>query len=235
MPPGIHLADPSFADTNPVDVIIGAEIFFELFRVPGQIPLGDNQPLLINSVFGWVVSGKSTTRPSTPIVVNFTTIKAHPTGRSTQENLASTDGKSFTVPAINKNHSSMASVRHRMNEDNEHPTKHDDIQPKQRSSMIIAPPASETHSSLRGKQPSPSLDYYLPADNEWSTERIVTKVQHHVHRSYLMKIRTTRATIPFRSQYHPTNHLFAELRLLPLQSVDNHQWTRLAHLSMGEK
>nr|XP_029707903.1 uncharacterized protein LOC115254503 [Aedes albopictus] len=71
MPPGIHLADPTFADTNPVDVIIGAEIFFELFRVPGRISLGENQPVLVNSVFGWVVSGKSTSRQSTPIVANF--------------------------------------------------------------------------------------------------------------------------------------------------------------------
>ncbi|EAT44097.1 AAEL004499-PA [Aedes aegypti] len=92
----------------------------------------------------------------------------------------------------------MASVCHHMNEDNEHPTKHDVIQPKQGSSMIIAPPASETHSSLR--------------------------VQHHVHRSYLTNIRTTRATIPFRSQYHPPYHLFAELHLI-LKSVDDiHQW-----------
>ncbi|XP_065088428.1 uncharacterized protein LOC135709910 [Ochlerotatus camptorhynchus] len=69
MPPSIQLADPSFDSTNPIDVIIGAEIFFDLFKVPGRIPLGDNLPVLLNSVFGWVVAGKSTMSPSTALVV----------------------------------------------------------------------------------------------------------------------------------------------------------------------
>nr|XP_029727474.1 uncharacterized protein LOC115265663 [Aedes albopictus] len=47
-PPGIQLADPSFDSTNPVDIILGAEIFFELFRVPGRIHLGEQLPVLIH-------------------------------------------------------------------------------------------------------------------------------------------------------------------------------------------
>lgn len=39
MPPSVQLADPSFDSTNPVDVVIGAEIFFDLFKVPGRIPI----------------------------------------------------------------------------------------------------------------------------------------------------------------------------------------------------
>lgn len=75
LPPGIQLADPSFDSTNPVDIIIGAEIFFELFRVAGRIPLGDQRPVLINSVFGWVVSGKSTVSSSNPpVVANIATV-----------------------------------------------------------------------------------------------------------------------------------------------------------------
>lgn len=77
LPPGIELADPSFASTNSVDIIIGAEIFFDLFRVPGRIPLGKNLPLLINSVFGWIVSGKASTNSSTPIVSNVAAIVNH--------------------------------------------------------------------------------------------------------------------------------------------------------------
>ncbi|XP_065075025.1 uncharacterized protein LOC135698823 [Ochlerotatus camptorhynchus] len=74
-PPGIQLADPSFDSTNPIDIIIGAEIFFELFRVPGRIPLGDHLPVLVNSVFGWVVSGKSTVSTSNPpVVANIATV-----------------------------------------------------------------------------------------------------------------------------------------------------------------
>ncbi|XP_065075285.1 uncharacterized protein LOC135699031 [Ochlerotatus camptorhynchus] len=69
MPSSIQLADPSFDSTNPIDIIIGAEIFFDLFKVPGRIPVGDNLPVLVNSVFGWVVAGKSTISPSTALVV----------------------------------------------------------------------------------------------------------------------------------------------------------------------
>ncbi|XP_065087475.1 uncharacterized protein LOC135709180 [Ochlerotatus camptorhynchus] len=69
MPPSIQLADPSFDSTNPVDIIIGAEIFFDVFKVAGRIPLGNNLPVLVNSVFGWVVAGKSTVSPSTALVV----------------------------------------------------------------------------------------------------------------------------------------------------------------------
>ncbi|XP_062535559.1 uncharacterized protein LOC134204764 [Armigeres subalbatus] len=75
LPTGIKLADPSFDTTNPIDIILGAEIFFELFRVPGRISLGKHLPVLVNSVFGWVVSGKSTAntcRP--PVVANIATI-----------------------------------------------------------------------------------------------------------------------------------------------------------------
>nr|XP_029734311.1 uncharacterized protein LOC115269623 [Aedes albopictus] len=75
IPSGLQLADPSFDSSSPVDIIIGAEIFFELFRVPGRISLGDNLPLLVNSVFGWIVSGKSTTgSPSSPVVANLATL-----------------------------------------------------------------------------------------------------------------------------------------------------------------
>lgn len=75
MPPGIQLADPSFDSSSPVDIIIGAEICFELFRVPGRIPLGDHLPALVNSVFGWIVSGKSSSgSPSSPVVANLATL-----------------------------------------------------------------------------------------------------------------------------------------------------------------
>ncbi|XP_055589657.1 uncharacterized protein LOC129741871 [Uranotaenia lowii] len=55
IPPEIELADPSFHKTSRIDMILGAEIFFELFETSGRINLGDGQPTLINSVFGWVV------------------------------------------------------------------------------------------------------------------------------------------------------------------------------------
>ncbi|XP_053691615.1 uncharacterized protein LOC128740128 [Sabethes cyaneus] len=59
IPTGIQLADPAFNFANPIDLILGAEIFFELFNTTGRIPLGDGLPILVNSALGWVVSGKT--------------------------------------------------------------------------------------------------------------------------------------------------------------------------------
>ncbi|XP_058816901.1 uncharacterized protein LOC131680198 [Topomyia yanbarensis] len=75
IPPSIQLADPSFCSTNPIDLILGAEIFFDLFKVSGRIPLGNNLPVLVNSVLGWVVSGRSSHgQPIAPIVANVATV-----------------------------------------------------------------------------------------------------------------------------------------------------------------
>ncbi|XP_055527495.1 uncharacterized protein LOC129720100 [Wyeomyia smithii] len=74
IPPGVQLADPSFHRTTPVDLVLGAEIFFDLFKVAGRIPLGEDLPVLVNFVFGWVMSGKSTlNRRTAPVTANFAT------------------------------------------------------------------------------------------------------------------------------------------------------------------
>ncbi|XP_058840866.1 uncharacterized protein LOC131696336 [Topomyia yanbarensis] len=75
IPPEIQLADPSFCKANPVDLILGVEVFFDLFKVSGRIPLGDSMPVLVNSVLGWIVAGKTThCKPITPVVANVATI-----------------------------------------------------------------------------------------------------------------------------------------------------------------
>ncbi|XP_062541716.1 uncharacterized protein LOC134209715 [Armigeres subalbatus] len=75
IPSGILLADPQFHEANPIDIIIGAEVFFDLFRVPGRIQLGESLPTLVNSVLGWIVSGKtSSSTPKTPVISNLATI-----------------------------------------------------------------------------------------------------------------------------------------------------------------
>ncbi|GFU77033.1 integrase catalytic domain-containing protein [Trichonephila clavipes] len=56
MPNEIKLADYKFNIPGKIDVLLGAEIFYELLR-PGQIYCGDSRPLLQNTVFGYVVSG----------------------------------------------------------------------------------------------------------------------------------------------------------------------------------
>ncbi|XP_062703587.1 uncharacterized protein LOC134286039 [Aedes albopictus] len=57
LPSDIVLADPSFGEPGPIDLIFGAENFFDLMR-EGQVKTGPYQPSLQNTALGWVVSGK---------------------------------------------------------------------------------------------------------------------------------------------------------------------------------
>ncbi|XP_055623126.1 uncharacterized protein LOC129766576 [Toxorhynchites rutilus septentrionalis] len=58
IPEGINLADPDFKVSRKIDMIIGAE-YFNTFLKGGRISLGKSSPTLVESVFGWLVSGKS--------------------------------------------------------------------------------------------------------------------------------------------------------------------------------
>ncbi|XP_062714088.1 uncharacterized protein LOC134290881 [Aedes albopictus] len=75
IPSKINLADPAFFQSSTVDIVLGAEIFFDLFSVPGRITLGESLPLLANSVFGWVVSGRTAQNlPHTSVRCNVATV-----------------------------------------------------------------------------------------------------------------------------------------------------------------
>ncbi|XP_050548317.1 uncharacterized protein LOC126909955, partial [Daktulosphaira vitifoliae] len=50
------LDDPSFNNPNCIDLILGAEIFFDLIK-HGQIKPMDNGPVLQNTHLGWVIAG----------------------------------------------------------------------------------------------------------------------------------------------------------------------------------
>lgn len=56
IPKNIKLADPQFNLVGEIDILIGAERFWELICV-GKIKLGNNQPVLQKSSLGWLVSG----------------------------------------------------------------------------------------------------------------------------------------------------------------------------------
>ncbi|XP_075158171.1 uncharacterized protein LOC142231448 [Haematobia irritans] len=58
MPKNINLADPAFDKAGAIDMLIGAELFFDLMSV-GQIKLAANLPILQKTLFGWVVAGGS--------------------------------------------------------------------------------------------------------------------------------------------------------------------------------
>ncbi|XP_055644163.1 uncharacterized protein LOC129780182 [Toxorhynchites rutilus septentrionalis] len=58
IPEGINLADPDFKVSRKIDMIIGAEYFYTFLK-GGRISLGKSSPTLVESVIGWLVSGKS--------------------------------------------------------------------------------------------------------------------------------------------------------------------------------
>ncbi|XP_062557814.1 uncharacterized protein LOC134222670 [Armigeres subalbatus] len=57
IPPHVDLADPSFAVSGSIDLILGAAHFFQVLRY-GRITIGEQLPLLQNTEFGWVISGE---------------------------------------------------------------------------------------------------------------------------------------------------------------------------------
>ncbi|GFV88522.1 DUF1758 domain-containing protein [Trichonephila clavipes] len=57
---GLQLADPSFYISRTVDMILGADIFFDLILY-GKISGTKNQPSALNSKLGWLLSGKVST------------------------------------------------------------------------------------------------------------------------------------------------------------------------------
>ncbi|GFU58837.1 integrase catalytic domain-containing protein [Trichonephila clavipes] len=57
---GLQLADPSFYISRPVDMILGADVFFDLILY-GKISGTKNQPSALNSKLGWLLSGKVST------------------------------------------------------------------------------------------------------------------------------------------------------------------------------
>ncbi|XP_062557800.1 uncharacterized protein LOC134222655 [Armigeres subalbatus] len=64
-PSHMVLADPQFFEPGPIDVIIGAEFFFDLLT-DGRNKIYEGGPTLQNTVFGWIVSGQISSRPTNP-------------------------------------------------------------------------------------------------------------------------------------------------------------------------
>ena len=69
----MKLADPFLHCSAPVDLMIGAELFLRLL-LAGKIILGKNQPVLQNTVFGYILGGslgKSTGKEASCYKVNL--------------------------------------------------------------------------------------------------------------------------------------------------------------------
>lgn len=56
IPENIALADPSFNLQGPVDLLLGAEIYYKIL-MSNQIHDNHNQPILIETLFGWIFGG----------------------------------------------------------------------------------------------------------------------------------------------------------------------------------
>ncbi|XP_011858217.1 PREDICTED: uncharacterized protein LOC105555783 [Vollenhovia emeryi] len=64
IPEGITLADPDFDKPSHVDLLLGAEVFFELLCI-GKIKIADGQPTWQKTLLGWIVSGSLLVEPQT--------------------------------------------------------------------------------------------------------------------------------------------------------------------------
>lgn len=56
LPGNINYADPNFFNPGKIDALLGADMFYELLK-PNQIKLKNEQIMLQETVFGWVISG----------------------------------------------------------------------------------------------------------------------------------------------------------------------------------
>ncbi|CAH0723440.1 unnamed protein product, partial [Brenthis ino] len=56
IPSHLHLADPDFNQPAPIDILIGADLFWQLMK-NDRISLGANNPILQYSSFGWLIGG----------------------------------------------------------------------------------------------------------------------------------------------------------------------------------
>lgn len=69
LPTDIKLADPSFHMPSVIDILVGAEVFWNILN-NNSISLGKNQPKLFETKLGWLISGE-VQQFKQPLVCNF--------------------------------------------------------------------------------------------------------------------------------------------------------------------
>ncbi|XP_066909329.1 uncharacterized protein [Halyomorpha halys] len=52
----LHLADPHFHQSRPVDFLLGADLFADILRV-GNLKSGQGKPRALETIFGWIIMG----------------------------------------------------------------------------------------------------------------------------------------------------------------------------------
>nr|XP_049701803.1 uncharacterized protein LOC126055663 [Helicoverpa armigera] len=72
LPSNIDLADPNYFFPSEVDILLGADVYWDIVG-HNLIKLGNKNPVLQESKFGWLVSGPiSTQQPTSQVYCNFT-------------------------------------------------------------------------------------------------------------------------------------------------------------------
>ncbi|XP_047037745.1 uncharacterized protein LOC124642965 [Helicoverpa zea] len=72
LPSNIELADPNYFFPSEVDILLGADVYWDIVG-SNLIKLGNKNPVLQESKFGWLVSGPiSTQQPTSQVYCNFT-------------------------------------------------------------------------------------------------------------------------------------------------------------------
>ncbi|XP_065092160.1 uncharacterized protein LOC135713002 [Ochlerotatus camptorhynchus] len=59
IPQNLALADPMFNKSQQIDMVLGAKHFHSFFPSTARLQLAENLPMLVDSVFGWVVTGSA--------------------------------------------------------------------------------------------------------------------------------------------------------------------------------
>lgn len=80
----IQLADPTFHFPGPIDLLLGSELWNEIF-LQGMIPGGADAPVGLNTIFGWVFLGRSRCLESVPSL--YSNLSAVHTLHTSQSNL----------------------------------------------------------------------------------------------------------------------------------------------------
>ncbi|XP_070156735.1 uncharacterized protein [Polyergus mexicanus] len=73
IPLNIKLADPEFYKRGSIDMLIGAEFFFDWLEL-GRIERGDNLPILQSIKLGWIIAGSVARIADTSLLCNCTTL-----------------------------------------------------------------------------------------------------------------------------------------------------------------
>lgn len=58
IPPHMQLADPSYSKPQHIDMLLGADLFFDLL-MPGEFKISNELPVLRNTKLGWIVAGSA--------------------------------------------------------------------------------------------------------------------------------------------------------------------------------